>query len=219
MIGLHLSKFSDFWNTLTRTLKTEKNKDLKPKSSSKATFQHAPFRDLILDYQNMIRLGSEMLAVLSNQHKVDTKVCFWNKFFGYLLLFLFSWITNILWNSNFHIFTQKAVAMTLKSALLLAIGSQPKLNCSRKKNGPLCPGKYSNFGIVQVKCMRERSWVSRAWSERPLPSSSLSPVEAEMEEVVEVEREALYILPRDSWGGGGGVEEGLLLPTFVLIPQ
>ena len=40
-----------------------------------------------------------------------------------------------------------------------------------------------------------------------------------MEEVVEVEREALYILPRDSWGGGGGVEEGLFLPTFALISQ
>ena len=36
--------------------------------------------------------------------------------------------------------------------------------------------------------MRERSWASEAWSERPLPSSSLTPVEVEMEEVVEVER-------------------------------
>ena len=36
--------------------------------------------------------------------------------------------------------------------------------------------------------MRERRWASEAWSERPLPSSSLTPVEVEMEEVVEVER-------------------------------
>ena len=80
--------------------------------------------------------------------------------------------------------------MTLKLALLLAIGSHPKLNCSSKKNGPFPPGKYSNLGVVQlkVKFMRERSWASEAWSERPLPSSSLSPVEVRMEEAVAVER-------------------------------
>ena len=61
---------------------------MKPESSSKITFQHNPFRNLILDYQNMIRLGSEMLAVFSNQHKFDTKIC------------LISLLKSILWISD-----------------------------------------------------------------------------------------------------------------------
>ena len=65
-----------------------------------------------------------------------------------------------------------------------------KIELQQQENGPFDPGKYSNLGVVQlkVKFMRERSWASEAWSERPLPSSSLSPVEVEMEEAVAVER-------------------------------
>ena len=162
-----------------------------------------------------------MLAVLSNQHKFDVWFLFWNKIFGYQILFLFSWITNILWNPNFHIFTQKAVAMTLKLALLLAIGSQNWIAAVRKwaiiPRKIFQPWRCSALGEMYIweKEVGRRRRRVRGPSHPP-PSHQLR---WRWKKWWRWRGETLYILPRDSWGGGGGVEEGLLLPTFALIPR